>query len=172
VDAVEKIKHFRHFIASECEHEPESQEHLQMKKICFERFVDIYGEGNVELEKRLEGNIADVFVKPNIAIECQVSPLSLDKWMDRTFNYNGNGIYVLWIISFNKTKISGKLLAQLYRIYFGRRYEIDCEKMKVYANHHRLLKEINNFALLCRESTDKHTNLDFKIARFYDKKFW
>lgn len=105
VDAIEKIKHFRHYSENlGCYSEPETEEHMLMKKICFEKLSAIYGknvanEEYIELEKKIENSRADVFIKPNIAIECQASSISVNDLRTRTERYSKNGIYVCWILS-------------------------------------------------------------------------
>jgi hypothetical protein len=41
-----------------------------------------------------------------IAIECQVSPMTVGEWEERTRDYNRNGIYVLWIFHIKRVKVS------------------------------------------------------------------
>lgn len=113
VDAIEKIKHFRHYSENlGCYTEPETEEHMLMKKICFETLSNIYGknvvgEEYVELEKKILDSRADVFLKPNIAIECQASSISVNDLVRRTEKYSKNGIYVCWILSAQNFLVDG-----------------------------------------------------------------
>ena len=94
VDGIEIIKHFRHKVLSECDFEPESQEHYEMKFWL----RDFLGYTNEDLEVNLEFARPDVYDSKNkIAFELQKSNITKKKFLDRCYNYTKNGIAVMWI---------------------------------------------------------------------------
>ena len=131
VNAIFKIKHFRHKTKFNCEYEPETEVHIMMKK----RMIDFLCLNPKEcLEVNLGFAIPDIYIKnKKIAIECQASQISVRKFMERTLNYNKNGIGVLWIWDINLfrehkgIRLFLNIIKPLYqnRIYFiGRNEEI------------------------------------------------
>jgi competence CoiA-like predicted nuclease len=115
-----KIEHFRHYIESECSTEPETIEHLNMKQF----FIDKLGLTKDSVEVNLGFGKPDIFLKNrSIAIEVQHSPLSEEKFLERTANYTKNNIYVLWVFDscLCKERISA-LLRKAHELYFGRVY--------------------------------------------------
>jgi len=94
VDGIEVIKHFRHMSLSDCEWEPESQNHLEMKKFMKE----LLNLSNDDLEVNLGFAIPDLFLKEQkVAIEVQNSKITKRKFLDRCYNYTQNGIAVMWV---------------------------------------------------------------------------
>ena len=115
-----KIAHFRHYIESECSPEPETEEHLNMKKF----FIDKLNLTEDQVEFNLGFAKPDIFLKEKrIAIEVQHSPISEEKFLERTANYSKRGIYVLWIFDscLYKERVSA-LLRKAHELYFGRVY--------------------------------------------------
>lgn len=93
-----KVQHFVHKVPCPFETEPETQEHIRMKNWCY---------NNLAADKKyLPDSIMvgdqkpDVLLEINgkqVAIECQCSKLSYEKWESRTRKYSLKGIYVLWL---------------------------------------------------------------------------
>ena len=83
VNCTLKIKHFRHKVASNCDFEPETERHIQMKKFMLEKF----GWEKECLEVSLGFAKPDLF-KDNIAIEVQHSPISCESFVSRTKAYS------------------------------------------------------------------------------------
>lgn len=80
------IKHFRH-VNEEAHGEPETPEHLEMKKYFYRLCIDCGVP--VEIEKLVidkYGNterIIDVLIDNKISLECQCSPISTDEMLKR-----------------------------------------------------------------------------------------
>ena len=121
VDAIFKIKHFRHFITSNCEPEPETEQHLNMKKF----FIENLNLKRENIEVPLGFARPDLYLQcKKIAIEVQHSNLNYQKFIERTKNYTKNDIAVLWIFDsvFLKTDVIGVVLKKAHELYFGRVY--------------------------------------------------
>lgn len=98
VDAMKKIKHFRHFTDCPYETEPETERHLEMKALIKHLFPSAI------LENRIGERINDATVPEyKVAIEVQCSNISEYEILERTHDYNSNGYSVLWIFG-NRTK--------------------------------------------------------------------
>jgi competence CoiA-like predicted nuclease len=129
VDGIEVIKHFRHKVECLCDWEPETQEHLSMKKFMKE-FLNIDDE---HIEYDLGWAKPDlIYLNKNevIAIEVQHSPLSIAKFKERTKRYSDNGVAVLWVFhekfldKENPEQNIPAFLREAHDIYFGRVYMI------------------------------------------------
>jgi competence CoiA-like predicted nuclease len=118
IDATFKIKHFRHKVESNCEPEPETKRHIEMKLFMMEQL----GWSKDNLEIPLGFARPDLF-KEDVAIEVQHSPISYESFLERTNNYSKNNIYVLWIFDncLLKENVS-ESLKKAHEIYFGRIY--------------------------------------------------
>lgn len=91
VDAIQKIKHFRHYTLCPYDTEPETETHLAMKALIKQLYP------NAELEVRIGNRITDALVG-DVAIECQVSPISEQEIFERTRDYNLQGKAVCWLL--------------------------------------------------------------------------
>jgi len=185
----EIIKHFRHKTECPYQTEPETQEHIRMKLFFLDTIQKANQIKSIVPEHKIENSIADLFVvlKDNnkIAIECQYSGLTRREWVKRTIKYNKHGIYVLWIYhkefislgksySYETTFKRGALLENAYCT--GRNYIFDDNLIvkplrmqftkrwnkKCYA---KWGEPITNYTLLLADRK-------YKVARFYDRKFW
>ena len=68
----------------------------------------------VKLEQRIGNHIADL-VLDGIAIECQVSPISVAEMQERTYNYHKRCFHVLWVFYFqNKFRTGDKVWLPAY----------------------------------------------------------
>lgn len=101
------IEHFRHENMCPYETERDTITHLQMKKWVCDSFGKIYP--NIKLEERIGNHITDVAIREEIeikdgtkwndfAIECQASPITPTKIIERTREYTKHGFYTLWIL--------------------------------------------------------------------------
>lgn len=100
-----KIHHFAHTSKSECPHENESPEHMLIKTEIYKSLKKESNVKNCELEKSFGDNRPDLYAEINgtpVAIEIQLSHLSVEKIEERTLKYKEKGIYVLWVTSYNK----------------------------------------------------------------------
>jgi len=85
------IPHFSHKVICPYQTEPESQKHLAMKAYIKNKFP------TAELEVRMGNRINDVCFG-DIAIECQVSPITQEEIITRTKDYNKMGKSVFWFL--------------------------------------------------------------------------
>jgi len=120
VNGQEKIEHFRHKVENNCSFEPETIEHLNMKLFL----INSLKLNKEQVEVNLGYSKPDLFIKEkNLAIEVQHSPISEQKFIERTSNYSKNGIYVLWIFdSCLYKKRVASFLRKAHELYFGRVY--------------------------------------------------
>lgn len=155
VDGTEVIKHFRHKTLSECEWEPESQNHLAMKKYVKE-FLNIPDE---DIEVDLGWAKPDLVLRQQgykdfIAIEVQHSKISIKKFLERTHNYTIHNIPVLWIFdgiflqTDKKEQDIPALLREAHDIYFGRVYMfLENKIMPIHFNKmYRWVDEYDDYA--------------------------
>jgi competence protein CoiA len=125
------VNHFAHVNPLACRYaENESEEHRRCK-------MEIYGAlqrhpnvNNVALERPLGTNRPDVSAYINgvpVAIEVQISSLSLETIMQRTIEYTRKGIYVLWLLQWTPELHARRYTPRLWEkwihaAYFGRVY--------------------------------------------------
>lgn len=90
VDAATRIKHFRHRVASVCEPEPETEEHLYYKRLIFESLRDL-NDGTPHLEHWIGNKKADVYWERggrfNIVFEVQCSNYDLKDYEEKIAAY-------------------------------------------------------------------------------------
>lgn len=94
--------HFAHKPPVTCEYGlGESEQHRIIKTEIFNALRD-HGKAAVELEKRLGPAITDIYFETKsgqkIAVEVQISKLTMDKIIARTMTYHQLGVYVLWLV--------------------------------------------------------------------------
>lgn len=133
----EKVRHFYHLPGANCPHSRESKEHLAMKQSIIDVYQNKYPL-NVEVSV-IPGRRTDVLIKTgnkiSIAVECQVSPITIEEWEKRTRYYNKKGIYVFWVFhlkkrlkldkfEFDERRISSEIL-RAHRYYYGQVYIMD-----------------------------------------------
>jgi competence protein CoiA len=100
-----KTHHFAHKPPVSCQYgKGESEFHRICKQAIYDSLHQVDGVDSCELEKDL-GNVApDIYFENKsikIAIEVQISNLTMDKIIERTKEYNRLGIYVLWLPIFH-----------------------------------------------------------------------
>ncbi|MEJ7617163.1 MAG: competence protein CoiA family protein [Pyrinomonadaceae bacterium] len=126
-----KAPHFAHQPPVTCEYGTgESEEHRRCKLEIYENLVAHPQVTKCEMERSLGAVRPDVSAYLNgvpVAIEVQISTLSLDKIQYRTEQYARRGIYLIWLPLY--TPSLGKNLYQprpwerwLHAAYFGRAY--------------------------------------------------
>jgi len=97
--------------------EPETVEHKTMKDYWYHIFPLFNSIKSRTLEYWLGDQIADVYFElrengEKIAIECQNSPISSKKIMERTAKYTNKGIYVLWVFNASGSVVSEEKFPQ------------------------------------------------------------
>lgn len=105
---LKKVHYFRHRRFSQCANKGESALHMETKLDIYQYLVEKCGSNliDIEVEQRLSGILrADVYFRTRqgnqVAIEVQVSSLTVQEVYRRTELYQSIGIYVLWILPFN-----------------------------------------------------------------------
>jgi competence protein CoiA len=81
--------------------ENESDTHRRCKMELYEALKREPGVRDLALERRFDGFRPDIFAAIKdipVAIEVQISSLSLETILDRTIRYHQKGIYVLWLL--------------------------------------------------------------------------
>lgn len=129
---VYKVHHFSHFPTSFCEYgRGETIYHLMTKQKIYDILKKDPLVTYVDVEVRLEYCRADIlFIKNNkkIAIEVQLSNISIEEISSRTYNYMRMGIAVLWLRSIyplycnSNEYLPPPLEKYIHCLYFGRVY--------------------------------------------------
>ena len=126
-----KIHHFAHKPPVFCAYgKGESEAHRNCKQSIFEALKVSPSITECELEKNFGRVVSDVFFvldDRKVAIEVQVSNLTMNRIIERTEAYNDLGIYVLWLPLFNRKLNEAPYAPKswekwLHATYFGRVY--------------------------------------------------
>lgn len=126
-----KIHHFAHKPPFACSYGiGESEEHRRCKLEIYNRLLKENTVSACELEKNLQSVRPDVFCyigTTPVAIEVQLSVLTLDQIIYRTIEYGIKGVYVLWLPVFSDKLIRKRYIPKLWEkwlhtAYFGRVY--------------------------------------------------
>jgi len=126
-----KVNYFAHVNPLACKFGAgESEAHENCKWEIFEALQRQSGVRNAALERPLGTNRPDVSAIINgvlVAIEIQISSLSLETIMHRTIEYARKGIYVLWLLQWTPELNSSRYTPQLWEkwihaAYFGQVY--------------------------------------------------
>jgi competence protein CoiA len=126
-----QVNHFAHANPIACKFaQGESDTHRQCKKEIYDALLQHPGVANASLERPLgivRPDVSAYIYGVPVAIEVQISSLSLETIQRRTIEYARNGIYVLWLLQWTP-----ELDAKRYRprpwekwihtAYFGRVY--------------------------------------------------
>jgi competence protein CoiA len=98
-----KVAHFAHYPGVDCTYaaagEGEGEEHRRAKQEIFQALLQVPGVRDVRLERSLQGVRPDVICRINgemVAIEVQLSRLSISAIESRTRAYAARRIAVLW----------------------------------------------------------------------------
>jgi len=125
------VNHFAHVNPLACRlGEGESEAHRYCKLEIYESLLRMPNVADAALERPLAGNRPDVSAYINgvpVAIEVQISSLSLETIMRRTIAYHQKGIYVLWLLQWKPGLDGGLYVPKLWEkwihaAYFGRVY--------------------------------------------------
>lgn len=150
VDGIEIIKHFRHKVECDCEWEPESENHLEMKYFM-KKLLNL---SNEDIEVNLNFAQPDLYIKDKgIAIEVQNSNITKKKFLERCYNYTKNGIAVMWIFHDSLLKEGDKeqnipvLLRTAQENNFGRVYIYSSNKLYSikFSAIHRWIEEYEDY---------------------------
>jgi competence protein CoiA len=126
-----RVDHFAHANPIACKFaEGESELHRRCKLEIFEALQNSAGVRDVALERPMGRNRPDVSARINgvpVAIEVQISSLSIDTIMQRTIDYFRKGIYVLWLLQWTPALDAARYTPKLWEkwihaAYFGRVY--------------------------------------------------
>ena len=122
-----KIAHFAHQAYSACSYadELESKEHIEAKLEIYEALRVQPSVEKLQVERYLKEVRPDVsfyYDGSYIAIEIQISPITLDEIIRRTTAYTRKNIYVLWTPILSLDMFSGRYAPKdfernLYRLY-------------------------------------------------------
>ncbi len=125
------VNHFAHVNPLACQYaENESEEHRRCKMEIFLALQKEPHTHNVALERPLGTNRPDVSAYINgvpVAIEIQISSLSLETITQRTIEYARKGIFVLWLLQWTPALDAMRYTPRLWEkwihaAYFGRVY--------------------------------------------------
>ena len=189
-----KIEHFRHEKYAGHESEPESRNHIFMKKTVYQLMKRYYK--NVFLEKKIGERVADILIESGtgkIAIECQASALSKKRFFERSKSYTDMDVAVLWIWHedlFCENKciqlMTGLCTRMFYnRIYIFRAADGEICRSRYATKHTESLGVIaynlkfgfakipsTMFAWIPNALWEPYEETTIKIAMFWDKKWW
>ena len=125
------VNHFAHVNPLTCRYaENESEEHRRCKMEIYEALKKEPGVRNIALERPLGTNRPDVSAHINgvpVAVEVQISSLSLETITQRTIEYARKGICVLWLLQWTPALDAKRYTPRLWEkwihaAYFGRVY--------------------------------------------------
>jgi competence protein CoiA len=125
------VNHFAHANPIACKFATgESDEHRRCKLEIFRALQTMSDVRNVELERPIGMNRADVSAEIGgvpVAIEVQLSSLSLETIQERTIEYFREGVYVLWLLQWTPALDSPRYTPTLWEkwihaLYFGHAY--------------------------------------------------
>jgi competence protein CoiA len=125
------VNHFAHANPIACKFATgESDEHRRCKVEIFKTLQNAPGVQNVQLERPIGMNRADVSAEIGgvpVAIEVQLSSLSLETIQERTIEYFREGVHVLWLLQWTSALDSPRYTPTLWEkwihaLYFGQAY--------------------------------------------------
>ena len=129
--SVVRVSHFAHRASSHCSHSSrETEAHRRCKKAIYEALSDQPGVTDVALERSfgtVRPDVSALIRGVRVAIEVQLSTLSLETIAHRTSEYARKGIYVLWLAQWtpylDAERYSPRLWEKwVHACYFGRVY--------------------------------------------------
>jgi len=126
------IPHFAHAVRSNCAYagEAESEEHKRTKLEIYQALLRIPGVTNVQMERDLQEVQPDVYFVihgEEVAIEIQISRISLDRIDEKTDTYARKDIAVLWMPLLSNRVMDDRYAPKdwerhLHKLYKGRVY--------------------------------------------------
>ena len=105
-----RCDYFRHHTLSNCANKGESVLHMKIKQIIYEQLISIFKSIKwIDLEYPIGNDLrSDIYLQTGkgtkIALEIQVSPITVKELYRRTSLYHENAINVLWILPFEKER--------------------------------------------------------------------
>lgn len=126
-----KINHFAHVNPLACRFvEGESDAHRRCKREIYEALAQMPSVRDPVMERPLGSVRPDVSAYINgvpVAIEIQISSLSVETIMERTIEYHRQGIYVLWLMQWTPELDAERYAPKVWEkwihaCYFGRAY--------------------------------------------------
>jgi len=126
-----RINHFAHAVPLACKFAlGESDDHRQCKLEIYRALQKTLGVEDLALERSLSWGRPDVSARIRgvpVAIEVQISSLSVETIQKRTIEYGRNGIYVLWLLQWRPELEDSRYRPTnwekwLHAAYFGRVY--------------------------------------------------
>jgi competence protein CoiA len=126
-----KVSHFAHANPIACKFtEGESDMHRRCKLEIYLALLKAPGVRNVALEQAMDEVRPDVYAEINgvtVAIEVQISSLSLDTILRRTIDYYRKGISVLWLLPWTPKLDAPRYTPKIWEkwihtAYYGRVY--------------------------------------------------
>lgn len=126
-----RLNHFAHKSSNKCDYgKGETDAHRRCKMAIYEALLREPNVKKAALERSLKTCRPDVSAYINgvpVAIEVQISTLSMDKIIHRTEEYARKGIYVLWLLQWTPyldgNRYSPRLWEKwIHAAYFGRVY--------------------------------------------------
>jgi competence protein CoiA len=126
-----RLNHFAHKSTTNCEYgKGETEAHRKCKMAIYEALLKEPNVKKAALERSLKTCRPDVSAYINgvpVAIEVQISTLTMDKIIQRTEEYARKGIYVLWLLQWTPYLDSSRYAPRLWEkwihaAYFGNAY--------------------------------------------------
>jgi competence protein CoiA len=126
-----KINHFAHTNPLACDYsQGESDLHRRCKTELYEALLQEPGVSKVALERPLgtvRPDVSAIIKGVKVAIEVQISSLSIEMIMARTIAYHQKGIYVLWLLPWTPELDQDRYAPSIWEkwihaCYFGRVY--------------------------------------------------
>lgn len=139
-----RLNHFAHKSAKSCDYGAgETDAHRRCKKAIYEALLREPNVKKAALERSLTTCRPDVSAYINgvpVAIEVQISTLSMEKIIQRTAEYARKGIYVLWLLQWTPyldgNRYSPRLWEKwIHAAYFGRVYYWIAVMLSAFAFH-------------------------------------
>jgi hypothetical protein len=152
-----KIWHFAHKSATDCPGSKESAQHLILKDYLYRLFKQQSTVKRCELEYPLCGRVADIWLsngRQQIAVECQVSAMTLDALGEKLDHYDRCGIYSLYVIYSKRladeTEQDSQIsipawIRALHALYLGRVYTFTNPGF-IYPTHFDTIRRYNEAA--------------------------
>jgi competence protein CoiA len=126
-----RVNHFAHSNPLTCRYgNAESESHLRCKMEIYESLKRQLGVEKITLEQSwgpVRSDVSAVIRGVPVAIEVQISSLSLEAIISRTLWYARKGIYVLWLLQWDPKLEANRFTPKLWQkwvhaAYFGRVY--------------------------------------------------
>jgi competence protein CoiA len=106
-----RVHHFAHKSDTCTYSQGESETHRRAKRAIYDGLCGVPGIEKLELEHRLDGSIADIYFErgsTKVAVEVQLSVLSVETIKERTLRYHQQGVHVLWLPQFRPELYTAK----------------------------------------------------------------